>query len=60
MGVEPPPEIPFERAEMTPMARSFYRDNKRVSNRAIKTALGIDLLFPNYRTGLDAIWKDFE
>ena len=59
MGMEPPPEIPFERAEMTPMARSFYRDNKRVSNGAIKTALGIDLLFPNYRTGLDAIWKDF-
>lgn len=59
MGVEPPAEIPFERAEMTPMARSFYRDNKRVSNAAIKTALGIDLLFPNYRTGLDAIWKDF-
>lgn len=59
MGVEPPPEIDFETAEMTPMARSFYRDNKRVSNRAIKDALGIELLFPNYQAGLDAIWKDF-
>jgi len=59
MGVEPPAEIDFETAEMTPMARSFYRDNKRVSNKAIKEALGIELLYPNYQTGLDAIWKDF-
>jgi len=55
MGVPVPPGIPFENAEMTPMARSFYSDNKRVSNRAIKAALGIDLLYPNYRAGLDAI-----
>lgn len=59
MGVEPPPEIDFDTAEMTPMARSFYRDNKRVSNKAIKTALGVELLYPNYQAGLDAIWKDF-
>lgn len=59
MGVEPPDEVDFETAEMTPMARSFYRDNKRVSNKAIKEALGVDLLYPNYRAGLDAIWKDF-
>jgi hypothetical protein len=42
---------------MTPMARSFYSDNKRVSNAAIKHTLGIDLLYPNYRAGLDAIGK---
>lgn len=59
MGVEPPPEVDFETADMTPMARSFYRDNKRVSNKAVKEALGIELLYPNYRAGLDAIWKDF-
>lgn len=59
MGVEAPPEIDFDTAEMSPMARSFYRDNKRVSNKAIKTALGIEMLYPNYQTGLDAIWKDF-
>jgi nucleoside-diphosphate-sugar epimerase len=56
MGVPPPSEIPFETAEMTPMARSFYSDNKRVSNAAIKRALGIELLYPSYRQGLDAIW----
>lgn len=60
MGVEPPPEVDFDTAAMSPMARSFYADNKRVSNRAIKQALGIDLLHPDYRSGLDAIWKDLQ
>jgi nucleoside-diphosphate-sugar epimerase len=57
MGVPPPPEVPFAEAEMTEMARSFYSDNKRVSNKAIKSALGIDLLYPTYRDGLDAIHR---
>jgi hypothetical protein len=55
LGVPLPPEIAFESAEMTEMARSFYSDNKRVSNRAIKQALGLDLLYPTYREGLAAI-----
>jgi nucleoside-diphosphate-sugar epimerase len=55
LGVPPPPETPFAQAQMTEMARSFYSDNKRVSNRAIKAALGIELLYPTYRHGLDAI-----
>ena len=57
MGVEPPPEIPFETAQFTPMQRSFYKDNKRVSNAAIKQALGIELLHPTYRDGLQAIFE---
>lgn len=57
MGIEPPAEIPFETAEMTPMARSFYSDNKRVSSKKVLAALGADLLYPTYREGLDAIWK---
>ena len=57
MGVPVPPGIPFESAQMTEMARSFYSDNKRVSNKAIKAALGTDLLYPNYRVGLDAIFR---
>ena len=57
MGVPVPPDMPFEGADMTPMARSFYSDNKRVSNKAIKQALGIELLYSNYRVGLDAIGK---
>jgi nucleoside-diphosphate-sugar epimerase len=55
MGVPVPSDVPFESANMTPMARSFYSDNKRVSNKAIKDALGIELLYPTYREGLDAI-----
>ncbi|MND09701.1 hypothetical protein D3C83_332380 [compost metagenome] len=45
----------FADAQMTEMARSFYSDNKRVSSRAIKAALGIDLIYPTYREGLRAI-----
>jgi nucleoside-diphosphate-sugar epimerase len=57
MGVPPPPDLPFAEADLTPMARSFYSDNKRVSNKAIKSALGIELLYPTYRDGLDAIHR---
>ena len=57
MGIEPPPEIPFDAADFTPMQRSFYADNKRVSNAAIKQALGIELLYPNYRDSLAAIFE---
>jgi nucleoside-diphosphate-sugar epimerase len=57
MGVPPPPEMPFDQAELTPMARSFYADNKRVSSRRVLEALGTQLLYPTYREGLDAIWK---
>jgi nucleoside-diphosphate-sugar epimerase len=57
MGLPVPPDVPFEAAQMTEMARSFYADNKRVSSAAIKRALGIELLYPNYRAGLDAIFE---
>lgn len=60
IGLPVPPDLPYETAEMTPMQRSFYRDNKRVSNRAIKTALGIDLLYPDYRAGLAQILESQE
>ncbi len=58
MGVDPPPEIPFEEAELSPMARSFYGENKRVSNARIRTELGVDLRYPTYREGLAALWRD--
>jgi nucleoside-diphosphate-sugar epimerase len=57
MGVAPPPEVPFETAKMTEMARSFYSDNKRVSSKRILAALNTTLSYPTYREGLDAIWK---
>ncbi|WP_422374770.1 SDR family oxidoreductase [Roseibium sp.] len=52
LGVEPPAEIPFETADLTPMARSFYGENKRVSNRRVKDELGYTFRFPNYRVAL--------
>jgi len=55
MGVEPPPEEPFETAAMTPMARSFYGELKQVSNGRIKQA-GYAFRFPDYRTALDHMW----
>lgn len=56
MGIQPPPEIPFEKADITPMARSFYGDNKRVSNELlIKT--GYHLNYPDYRQALTALWQ---
>ena len=56
MGVEPPPEVDFESADMTPMARSFYGANKRVSNEKIRE-LGFKFAFPNYRTSLAQMWS---
>lgn len=55
MGLPIPPAIPFEEAELSPMARSFYADSKRVSNARIKEELGVQLGFPTYREGLAAI-----
>ncbi len=55
LGREPPPLMPFEAAELSEMARSFYRDNKRVSNRRIKEELGVTLAYPDYKSGLKAL-----
>ncbi len=58
MGVTPPPAIPFERADLSPLARSFYDGNKRVANRRIKETLGVALRYPTYRDGLNALWHE--
>lgn len=55
LGEAAPPEIPFEDADLSPMARSFYADNKRVRNDRIKQELGIRLAYPTYRQGLRAL-----
>ena len=57
MGVAPPAEIAFDEAEMSPMARSFYATNNRVSNAALKRDLGVALAYPTYRDGLAALWQ---
>ena len=60
MGIEPPPTQDFETAELTPMARSFYGENKRCSNARIKRLLGYDFVYPTYREGISALWADGE
>ncbi len=52
LGLPLPPEVAFDEAEMTPMARSFYAESKRVRNDRIREELGVRLLFPDYRAGL--------
>jgi hypothetical protein len=55
LGIAPPPEVPFEMADLSPMARSFYSENKRVRNDRLKSELSYKLLFPTYREGLIAL-----
>ncbi|MEW5727560.1 MAG: SDR family oxidoreductase [Pseudomonadota bacterium] len=57
LGKEPPPEIPWDEAKgaLSPMALSFYADNKRVRNDRMKAELGVVLKYPSYREGLRAI-----
>ena len=55
LGVPVPPAVPFEEADLSPMARSFYAESKRVSNRRIREELGVRLRYPTYREGLAAI-----
>ncbi len=55
LGMDPPPEVAFEDAKMSPMGRSFYAESKRVANQRIKQELGVALAYPSYREGLKAL-----
>ena len=55
LHMPPPPEVPFEDAQLSPMAASFYADNKRIRNDRLRQELGVALQFPTYREGLRAI-----
>lgn len=56
-GIVPPPDVPFEVAELSPMAREFYRDNKRLRNDRLKALPGFELAYPTYREGLRELSK---
>lgn len=60
LGLPMPPAEDYATADMTPMARSFYAENKRVRNDRIKAELGVRLLFPTYREGLAALLAEAE
>lgn len=57
MKIDPPEEIDFETATLSPMARSFYGENKRVSNAKIKEA-GFDFHYPNYKETFARMWAE--
>ena len=54
LGLAPPPEVAFKTAELSPMARSFSGESKRVRNDRIKRELGVRLAWPTFRQGLAA------
>lgn len=55
LGMEAPRPIPFDSAELSPMARSFYSECKRLDTSRLKSELGVDLRYPTYREGLRSI-----
>lgn len=57
-GSEPPPETDFATAQLSPMARSFYGENKRVSNAKSKAVLGMTYDYPDYRAALTRMWNE--
>ena len=58
LGIDPPPAIPFDSAEMSEMARSFYSECKRLDTTRLSDELGVRLTYPTYREGLTAIAAD--
>ena len=58
LGIEPPPLVDFDTAELSLMARSYYGECKRVRNNRIKETLGIRLNYPTYREGLRALFEE--
>ncbi len=58
MGIKAPPEQDFETAELSPMARSFYGENKRVANGLSKSVLGLVYDYPNYRSAFARMWLE--
>ncbi|MDP5361283.1 MAG: SDR family oxidoreductase, partial [Paracoccaceae bacterium] len=55
LGLPIPEAVDYETAEMTPMGRSFFAERKKVRNDRIKDELGVELLYPDYRSGLRAL-----
>lgn len=55
LGMTPPSEIAFDDADLSPMARSFYAESKRVSNQRLREELGVEFAYPTYREGLRAL-----
>lgn len=57
LGLTPPPLMPYDEADLAPITRSFYADNKRIKNDKIKTELGVTLKYPTFEEGLEGCLK---
>jgi nucleoside-diphosphate-sugar epimerase len=55
LGKAPPPLLPLDQAGLSPAARAFYAENRRVANGKAKRLLGWTPLYPDYRAGLRAL-----
>jgi hypothetical protein len=55
LGVKPPPLIPLDHPSVSPAARAFYAENRRVANGKAKRVLGWRPAYPDYRLGLRAL-----
>ena len=55
LGIAPPPLVPLEEAGLSPMARGFYAENRRVANGKAKRVLDWRPAYPTYREGLRAL-----
>ncbi len=60
LGQTPPESIPFEEAELSPMAKTFWLDNKRVSNQRLLDELDVELKYPDYQSGLKTLFESGE
>ena len=56
LGIPPPAAVPFDQAlaTMSPMARTFWAENRKVSSQWTQQMLGLRWLYPSYREGLSA------
>ena len=60
LGISPPPLLPFDQADLSPMARSFYSACRRVNAQKIKDRYGIKWQYPTYKEGLAALVRDLQ
>ena len=58
LGLTPPPLVTLDQAGLSPMARGFYAENRRVANGKARRVLGWAPLYPTYREGLAGLLPD--
>lgn len=62
LGIPPPPEVAYQDAapKMSPLAKSFWQECRRINNDRLKRELGVSLRYPTYREGLRALFEERE